>query len=54
MSVSLLERTRMRILFDFDKIVLAKNDVCVGEGYCYQGLFILNVSAQKNKSEDLV
>ena len=42
-SVSLLGKARVRILFDSDKIVLAKNDAFVGKGYCNQGLFMLNV-----------
>ncbi|KAL6311010.1 hypothetical protein AAG906_018990 [Vitis piasezkii] len=32
--VSLLRKARVRILFDSDKIVLTKNDVFVGKGYC--------------------
>ncbi|KAJ9680257.1 hypothetical protein PVL29_019539 [Vitis rotundifolia] len=43
-SVSLLRKTGVRILFDSDKIVLTKNDAFVGKGYCNQGLFLLNVS----------
>ena len=42
-SVSLLGKARVRILFNSDKIVLAKNDAFVGKGYCNQGLFMLNV-----------
>ena len=42
-SVSLLGKARMRILFDSDKIVLIKNDAFVGNGYCNPGLFMLNV-----------
>ena len=41
-SVSLLGKTRVRILFDSNKIVLTKNDAFVGKGYCNQGLFMLN------------
>ena len=43
-SVSLLGKAGMRILFDFDKIVLTKNDAFVGKGYCNQVFFfMLNV-----------
>ena len=42
-SLSLLGKARVRILFDYDKIVLTKNDAFVGKGYCNQGLFMLNV-----------
>ena len=31
-------------MFDSEKIVLTKNDVFVGKGYCNQGLFMSNVS----------
>ena len=42
-SVSLIGKAGVRILFDSDKIVLTKNDAFVGKGYCNQGLFMLNV-----------
>ena len=35
--VSLLGKTRVKILFDSDKIVLTKNDAFVGKGYCNKG-----------------
>ena len=41
--VFLLGKTTVRILFDFDKIVLTKNDTFVGKGYCNKDLFMLNV-----------
>ena len=44
LGVSLLGKARVRILFDYDKIVLTKNDAFMGKGYCNQGLFMLNVS----------
>nr|CAN62301.1 hypothetical protein VITISV_034115 [Vitis vinifera] len=37
--VSLLGKAGVRILFDFDKIVLTKNDAFVGNGYCNQDFF---------------
>ena len=42
-SVSLLGKIGVRILFDSDKIVLTKNDAFVGNYYCNHGLFMLNV-----------
>ena len=42
-SVSLLGKAGVRILFDSNKIVLTKNDAFVGKSYCNQGLFMLNV-----------
>ena len=43
LSISLLGKARVRILFDYDKIVLTKNDAFVGKAYYNQGLFMLNV-----------
>ena len=43
MLVSLLGKAGVRILFEYDKIVLTKNDAFVGNGYCNPGLFMLNV-----------
>ena len=40
-SVSLLRKAGVRILFDFDKIVLIKNDAFMGKSYCNKGLFML-------------
>ena len=42
-SISLLGKVGVRILFDFDKIVLTKNDAFVGKNICNKGLFMLNV-----------
>ena len=42
-SISLLGKVGVRILFDFDKIVLTKNDAFVGKGYCNKGSIMLNV-----------
>ena len=38
-----IKKKKVRILFDFDKIVLTKNDAFVGKSYCNKGLFMLNV-----------
>ena len=42
-SISLLRKAEVRILFDSDKIVLTKNYAFVGKSYCNQDLFMLNV-----------
>ena len=42
-SISLLGKVGVRILFDSDKMVLTKNDAFVGKDYCSQSLFMLNV-----------
>ena len=33
-----------------DKIVMTKNNVFMGKGYCDQGLFVLNISKIINES----
>jgi hypothetical protein len=43
-SVELLNKAGVKVSFESDKIVMTKNDVFVGKGYCDQGLFILSVS----------
>ena len=37
--------------FEFDKIVMTKNNVFVGKEYCDQVLFVLNVSEIINEFE---
>ncbi|XP_075108911.1 uncharacterized protein LOC142180744 [Nicotiana tabacum] len=43
-SISLLERAGVKVSFEYDKIIMTKNNVFVGKGYCNQGLFVLNIS----------
>lgn len=43
-SVALLGKIGVEVSFEYDKIVMTKNNVFVGNGYCNQGLFVLNVS----------
>jgi len=38
------------VSFEYDKIVIIKNNVFVVKGYCDQGLFVLNVSEIISKS----
>ena len=47
-SMSVLGKVRVRIMFDSYKIVLTNNDAFVGKGYCNQGLFMLNVLETMN------
>nr|XP_033508315.1 uncharacterized protein LOC117273293 [Nicotiana tomentosiformis] len=42
--ISLLGRAGVKVSFESDKIIMTKNNVFVGKGYCNQGLFVLNVS----------
>ena len=40
-SVVLLGKVGVKISFEYDKIVMTKNNVFVGNGYCDQGFFVL-------------
>jgi len=41
--VALLGKVRVKMSFEFDKIVMTKINVFVGKAYCDQGLFVLNI-----------
>lgn len=43
-SVALLNKVGVKVSFESDKMVMTKNNVFVGKGYCDQGLFVLSVS----------
>ena len=47
-SVSLLGKAGVRILFDYDKIVLTKNDAFVGKGYYVY--YIINNNASSSST----
>ena len=49
-SVAVLGKVGVKISFESDKIVMTKNNVFVGKGYCDQGLFVLNVSEVINEN----
>ena len=49
-SVSLLGKAGVKVSFQSDKIVMTKNNVLIGKGYCNQGLFMLNVDEMNNTS----
>jgi len=48
--VALLGKVGFKVSFESDKIVMTKNNVLVGKGYCDQGLFVLNVYDIINES----
>jgi len=48
--VALLGKVGVKVSFEFDKVVMTKNNVFVGKGYCDQGIFVLNVSEIINGS----
>ena len=49
-GLTLLGKVGVKISFEFDKIVMTKNNVFVGKGYYDQGLFVLNVSKVINEN----
>ena len=49
-SIALLGSVRVKVSFESDKIVMTKNNVFVGKGYCDQGFFVLNISEIINES----
>ncbi|XP_017974554.1 PREDICTED: uncharacterized protein LOC108661606 [Theobroma cacao] len=51
-SVALLGKVGVKASFKSDKIVMAKNNVFVGKGYCNQGLFVLNISNVLNENDN--
>ncbi|CAH9136875.1 unnamed protein product, partial [Cuscuta epithymum] len=42
-SVSLLVKAGIKVSFDCNKIVMTKNDVFVGKGYCKNGRYVLSI-----------
>jgi len=48
--VPLLGKVGIKVSFESDKIVMTKNKVFVGKGYCDQGLFVLNIYEIGNES----
>ena len=51
--LTLLGKVEVKVSFEYDKIVMTKNNVFVGNRYCDQGLFILNVSDIVNESKSI-
>ncbi|KAK6785962.1 hypothetical protein RDI58_014487 [Solanum bulbocastanum] len=47
--VALLNKAKVKVSFEFKKIILTKNNVFVIKDYCNQGLFVLNVCNVVNK-----
>ena len=49
-SVFLLEKAGVKVCFESDKIVMIRNGQFVVNGYCSQGLFMLNVLEIMNEN----
>ena len=43
-SVALLGKVEVKVSFESDRIVMTKNNIFVGKGFCNQGLFVLSIS----------
>jgi len=50
-SVALLSKVGVKVSFESDKILMTKNNVFMGKGYCDQGLFVLNIYEVMNEFE---
>ena len=48
--VALQGKVWVNVSFELDKIVMTKNNVFVGKGYCNQGLFVLNIFYMINEN----
>ena len=48
--VALLGKLGVKVSFESNKIVLTKNNVFVGKGFCNQGLFVFNISEIMNEN----
>ena len=49
-SVLLLGKAKIKVVFDGGIVTLTKNDVFVGKGYIDQGLFVLSIDKEINKN----
>ena len=53
-SMALLGKFGIKVSFESDKIVMTKNNIFVGKGYCNQGLYVLNISEIINENASLL
>ena len=49
-SISLLGKIKIKVLIEFDKIVMTKNNVLWGKWYCNHVLFVLNIANEMNEN----
>ena len=47
-SIALLGKVGVKVSFESDRIVMTKNNVFVGKGFCNKGLFVLSISEVMN------
>ena len=49
-SIALLGKVGVKVSFEYDKIVMTKNNIFVGKGFCNQRLFVLSISEVINRN----
>ena len=49
-SVVILRKVWVKVSFEFGRIVMTKNNIFVGKGFCNQGLFVLSISEVINEN----
>ena len=49
-SVVLLGKVGVKVSFESDKIIMTKDNIFVGKGFCNQGLFVLIISEVMNEN----
>ena len=49
-SVALLGKVGVKVSFEYDKIIMTKDNIFVGKGFCNQGLFVLSISKVMNEN----
>ena len=49
-SITLLGKVRIKVSFEYDKIVMTKNNVFARKGFCNQELFVLSISEVMNEN----
>ena len=48
--MGLLGKMGVKVSFEFDKVVMTKNNNFMGKGYCNHGLFVLDVAEIINEN----
>ena len=49
-SVALMGKVGVKVSFEYDKIIMTKDKIFVGKGFCNQGLFVLSISEVMNEN----
>ena len=49
-SMALLGKVGVKVSFESDRIIMTKDNIFVGKGFCNQGLFVLSISKVMNEN----